>query len=273
MMSVPSLQKLSRTHYGNLDILVATKYMGVGELLRPLNAPVRRILDEPTMCPTRDGIVTGMFMSSWSESLLRHRHPGYDQYVNAAPNMAPRGAHMISLIAYRCGVVSSLSEFPFVEVPDRQVRGSTLVVHLGSADPARVVCLPGNPMPGLKNVCIGLPMDPCPIWIDEDRRGVGFEGAVGALEGAALVVGSDSLFTHVSCLMGIPTLCIHTSVGGYLSYSREAYPMGLSMVADRGMASTITVRTKLLQLSDQENSDARSNRQKGDEMELHPETG
>jgi len=176
---------------------------------------------------------------------------------------------MMSLIAYRCGVVSSLEQLPTIDVPEHR-SGGKLVVHLGSSDPARLICLPENPLPELESVCIGLPVDPCPMWIRRDVRTSGFEEAVEELQGASVVVGSDSLFTHVSCLMGIPTLCIHTSPGGMSSYSREVYPTGASMVADRGMADPITVRKTLLQLSGQENIYARSDRQEQEGMELHP---
>lgn len=269
MMAVPSIQRLSHLHHGDLDLLVASKYQDVSILLGELDVPVRRVCAETLMCPTRDRIVTGMFMASWSEDLLRRRYLGYDKYVNAAPNMAPRGAHMMSLIAYRCGVVPSLSKLPPVQFPEPPSPDGGLVVHLGSNDPARVVCLSEKPL-DRPSTCIGLPSDPCPVWIDEDRRSDGFEDALDALRGASAVVGSDSLFTHVSCLMGIPTLCIHTSERGYSSYFREAYPTGVSMVAERGMADPIAVRTKLLHSSDKENSDARSDRQMREGMELHP---
>jgi len=273
MMSVPSIQRLSIDHPGELDILVASRYSSCIELLRAVDAPVRRVVSEQTMCPMRDGIVTGMFMSSWSEKLLRNRYPGYDRYYNAAPNMAPRGAHMMSLIAYRCGVVSSLAELPVVEVPKKSVSNGKMVVHLGSSDPNRLVCLPHNPFPEVESVCIGLPVDPCPVWVDSDKRSEGFEIAVEELRGASLMVGSDSLFSHVSCLMGIPTLCIHTSSRGCISYSREAYPTGRSMVADRGLSDPIAVRKTLLQPSRQEISDARSDRQEQERMDVHPKTG
>ena len=268
MMAAPSLHQLSHLHNGELDVVVASRYQSVSELFEFMEFPVRRIISEPTMCPTRDRIVTGMFMSSWSDKLLRYRFPGYDQYVNAAPNMAPRGAHMMSLIAYRCGVVSRLDQLPAVKVPEHKPGGS-LVVHLGSSDPARLVCLSENPFPELESVCIGLPVDPCPIWIEKDARSAGFKKALEELAAASVVVGSDSLFTHVSCLMGIPTLCIHTSPRGMSSYSREVYPTGASMVADRGMADPIAVRKTLLQLSGQENLDACRDRQEQEGMELH----
>ena len=269
MMAVPSIIAL-HDKYGEVDLLVSSNYASVSDFVKLL-APVNKIVCESEMCPTRDSIVTGMFMSSWSEKMLKYRFPGYDKYVNAAPNMAPSGTHMMSLIAYRCGAVSTVSQLPSISVPPHN--GEKLVVHLGSSDISRQICLADNPFPEFDSVCIGLPNDPCPTWIGEDRRGIGFDSAINALSNAAIMIGSDSLFTHVSCLMGITTACIHTSQKGMENYSRGVYPTGVSMVAKRGMTNPNAVRKTILQISGQEIFNGCRNRQEQEGMALRPETG
>jgi hypothetical protein len=215
------------------SLLVAPQFREVARVLRDsLEMPIDSVICEKSTCPLRDKAVAGSFMASWSEGLLRKRHPGFKRYFNCSlPHEAPEASHMAAFIAYLGGLCPS----PFI--PPRMPWASRsaetkhrAVFHFGAADSRRHIRIDRKPLE-MDCVCVGGLHDPAPDWIDEDFRGLSLEQTVEEIRKSAVMVGSDSLMTHLSGLAGVPTACFHATPREELAYSRMAYACGVSLLA------------------------------------------
>jgi hypothetical protein len=217
-------------------LLVGAPFAPFANLLRDkLEMPVGIVVAESSSCPLRDEAVMGSFMASWSDELLRRRHPGFDSYINCClPCPPPEKVHMAAFMAYVAGVCDSLGITPrFPRAPRRSKPKERAAFHFGASDASRRIEIARKPLE-MECVCVGGRRDPIPDWIDEDLRGLSLEDTIEEIVNSKVMVGSDSLMTHLSGLAGVPTACFHATLREEASYSRELYACGVSMLAGPG---------------------------------------
>jgi len=227
------------------SLLVAPQFHAIACVLRDsLEMPIDSVICEKSACPLRDRAVAGSFMASWSEGFLRERHPGFKRYFNCSlPCEAPEASHMAAFIAYLGGVCPSPfvpPSIPWAPRPSETKRRA--VFHFGASDPRRHIRIEMKPLE-MECVCVGGPRDPAPDWIDEDLRGLSLEQTVEEIRKSAVMVGSDSLMTHLSGVAGVPTACFHATPREESTYSRMAYANGVSLLAAaEGIVNPMLVR-------------------------------
>jgi hypothetical protein len=220
---------IARRMYGERpDILVHGKYRSVADTMAADGAPIGTVVTTDISCAPLDGAITGLNMSRMSYSALASIAGGYDRYLNCCPRLIPVGSHISTYMAYCAGLTKSPftrpASFPILPGALRRRSPSRSVCfHFGSADRARVF-IPTVPIAdGFTRVCLGGKDDPCPSWMDVDLRGCSIDDSVSTMSRSSLVCGSDSLFTHLSGLYGVPTVCIHSSKAGMGAYDRSVY--------------------------------------------------
>lgn len=212
-MAMSVLRALAdKNKLSSVDMVVGKRYVEIAEFLRATDLPIGEIVAEPYECQVMDSFIAGACMASWSERFLRQRYRGYTHYWNAClPCPPPSSIHMVNFMRYLVGLDTELSTvMPRIEsiVVDCEKRRE-VVFHFGSNDRRRQIQMIERPLPeSVTTVCVGTENEPCPGWIDVDLRGEGFGNCLYRACGATIVVGSDSVYTHVSGIAGVPTLCL-----------------------------------------------------------------
>jgi len=214
--------------YGTPDILVHERYSAVADLLKEDGAPVSDVVKTGVSCRLLDDCVSGLNMSRLSGEILKFMYPGYDRYLNCAPRGIPKGTSIAVYMAYCAGVSERYDvqprSFPILHrALTRRRPGPMACFHFGSSDEARKI-VPGDRMcEGYTSVCMGGKNDPCPEWIDVDMRGASLRESVETMLVSGVVCGTDSAFTHLSGIYGIPTVCVHNSASAMMVYNRSIY--------------------------------------------------
>ena len=107
--------------------------------------------------------------------------------------------------------------------------GIYIACHLGGGDPGRHIDLPVHSREECQYVCLGGKNDPLGENMI-DARGCSLMASCKVMLGAKSVVGSDSLFTHLSGVLGVETLCMHNGGLSYLISNRRIYARGRSSI-------------------------------------------
>lgn len=221
------------------DIVLHSSYSSVYDVFLAMGMPVGTLIREKSHCPVLDRAVSGASTSRWSDSMIRHRFGKYDKVYNCSPRNFPAKCTFPGFLCYLAGLTDSCNTEPTFPVPSEEFRwvggGTNVGYHFGSSSMARKLEFEGDPYPDYTSVCFGGPEDPCPSWIKVDYRGEKLVNCVRTMASMRSFIGSDSLFTHISGLMSIPTVCIHTTDIGLVTHSRSMYPNGDSMLCDTGV--------------------------------------
>lgn len=245
VMSMFAARLVARDVGENPDLLVHSQYVPVANALAAIGMPIGKVVGETAYCPARDEAVSGSFVASWSDRFLGKRYPGYDRYVNCCLSTVP-SEHIASCMAYAGGLIQELSVVP--SMPEAAVKysvcGKVAAFHFGASDERRAIRIPNRPFgPAWRCICLGTKNDPCETWIDEDRRGAPISETLDAIAASSLVVGSDSMVTHLSGIAGIPTLCLHRSLLTIKLADRGVYVRGRSVpVSPKGILDAAEVR-------------------------------
>jgi len=224
-------------------IAVGKSYGPVADLMLEMGMPVSDVVMSPHFCPVLDNGVFGSSVSRWSCSMLRFLY-GHDENYNCCLGSVPSGVHLCSLMRYLTGLTSSLSlvSMPRPSESFRHVGGSsTVVYHFGGSSVSKFIHVRTNPYPEMTAVFAGARTDPMPSWGDVDMRGASLSDLCLTLREASACVGSDSLVTHISSLMEVPTVALHASSQSISMSDRKYSPRGHSVLYNEGEKVSVEV--------------------------------
>jgi len=237
VMSMSAAELIRKSTGESPSIAVFEDYVPIAELMVKIGMPVSSVVSSSFLCKHMDTRVFGSSVSRWSPSLFAYTYGQFDNY-NCCLGSVPQGIHLCSYMRYLTGLDKSLSEFPSAPPvsPDYAHIGgaSCIVYHFGGSSPSQLIDMDSDPFPGLISIFTGTDRDPIPSWADIDLRGSSLVSLCRILRISAACVGSDSLVTHISSLLGVPTVALHTVPRSMPMSDRKYASRGHSVLYNEG---------------------------------------
>jgi len=235
-----SVAKMLHDKFGEFpDVLIHSKMKSVEPLLKWMKMPIREVVYSSSFCPVADSGIFGLSWSRWSDSMLRHLFPGHERYYNCCPRHFPN-LDLSSCMCYCAGLVNSPQvhvEYPVGHAKWNPNPSGYACYHFGSDDYDRCISIESDPFPSLTSVCLGGPDDKCPDWIDVDMRSNDLVESAKIIVSSNVMVGSDSLFSHISGMHEVPTICVMKKKSSLTVNSRSVYRHGADVLSMTGLVS------------------------------------
>jgi hypothetical protein len=212
-----------------------------------MGMPISDVVPSPMKPTLSDMAIFGSSVARMSSVALDYFIPGYSNHYNCCISNLPHGMSVPEAMCYSTGLISKplVSPYPCIDKRYRHSPRGHVVYHLGGSRKDKEVIMSG-PISDGASIVVGSPDDPCPDWVDEDARGCSLSSSVDYLCSAVACVGSDSLITNLSSLIGVPTVSVHYSQNSIVSSNRSMYGNhACSVLSKRGVDSRMIVISEL----------------------------
>lgn len=225
-MSMTALGLVSCVSGESPCLSVHPDYLEVANCMMEIGMPISDVVPSPMRPTMSDMAVFGSSVSRMSDAALDHFMPGYSKHYNCCLGNVPRGIPIPCVMCYSTGLMSSVGMLQYPKAIlklERSSKDDFVVYHFGGSRVGKSVHMPSAPYDGFGSIAVGSKTDPCPGWIDTDMRGASLIEVASVLSRSMACVGSDSLITNLSSLIGVPTVSIHDCMDSLLASNRSVY--------------------------------------------------